>query len=655
MRKPIPIAIFVDRYAPGGTQRQMIELLTRLDRRRFRVHPVCFHPDGLWFKRVANLGDPVALFPIHGFRRLGTARQLLAFASWCRTNQIELLQTCELYSNIFGLAGGTLASVPLRIASRRGFVEPPGLQRLQRASYSQAQYVVANSNAAADQLRAEEIPEEKIVVIPNGIDLNSFPPRDYSRPPRCIAMVACLREEKRIDVLMSAIPAVLTRYPDARLLICGDGPCRGALVAQARELKILDKVQFLGHRDDVANVLAEADLFVLPSRTEAFPNSVMEAMAAGLPVVASDVGGIPELVEDTQTGHLVPPGDSTALAQSLIGLIERPERIEELGRAARRRVEQTYSFGRMVSQFETLYETQLDARRCATQWGGSGTKRLIKATLMNAYLASGYPTLRNQLLTRLGRTWLTVLTYHQVKSPADDCSSVSPEEFRRQMQFLQSQYTVLPLSQAVDLANPGIDARVVAITFDDGYLDNATIAAPILRALGLPATFFVATDMVGRSQPFPHDVIQHRHNEKHMSWDDLRSLVAQGFEIGSHTCRHADLGAVSLADARRELRASRERLEQELGIAVRHFAFPYGRRRNMRPDIVAAARAEYDVCCSAYGGHNTVPVNRGNVRRVVISTGVSFLGFRAILEGWPILRTNNPYRASEQPTEQPAV
>src|SRR5688572_13976278 len=303
MLKPIPIAIFVDRYAPGGTQRQMIELLTRLDRKRFRVHPVCFHREGLWFKQVADLGDPVAVFPIHGFRRPQTARQLLAFAWWCRTHQIEILHTCELYSNIFGLPGGTLASVPLRIGSRRGFVEPPALQRLQRASYSKAQFVVANSLAAAERLRIEQIPEDKIVVIPNGIDLSRFPLRTYSRRPTRVAMVACLREEKRIDVLISAVPQILARHPETEFLISGDGVCRDSLVAQARELGILDNVQFLGHREDVPTVLADADIFVLPSRSEAFPNSVMEAMAAGLPVVASGVGGIPELVDDGRTGQ----------------------------------------------------------------------------------------------------------------------------------------------------------------------------------------------------------------------------------------------------------------------------------------------------------------------------------------------------------------
>ena len=82
MPTPIPIAIFVDRYAPGGTQRQMLELIARLDRRRFRVHPVCFHPEGVCFERLASLGEPVALFPIHGFRQPRTLSQLRAFAAW---------------------------------------------------------------------------------------------------------------------------------------------------------------------------------------------------------------------------------------------------------------------------------------------------------------------------------------------------------------------------------------------------------------------------------------------------------------------------------------------------------------------------------------------------------------------------------------------
>jgi peptidoglycan/xylan/chitin deacetylase (PgdA/CDA1 family) len=500
------------------------------------------------------------------------------------------------------------------------------------------------------------VEDGKILVIPNGIDADAFTPHRYSNAPRRIAMIACLREEKRIDVLVRAVPRILERYPDAEFTLAGDGTCRTELTNLVEQLGVSDRVRFLGHRDDVPALLDEADIFVLPSRSEAFPNSVMEAMAAGVPVVASNVGGIPELVRDGTTGRLVPPGDVDALASALLTLLGNPRQVEEFGRAGRRIIEQTYSFHRMVDQFQMLYDHELTSRTADVPVRGSRAKQVVKRTLMRSYLMSGLPPARDAVLARFGRGRLTVLNYHQVNDRADDFSTVSTAAFRQQMQFLKDHYRVVPLPEAIEaLSTPGHSERLVSITFDDGYADNAKVAAPILRSLGLPATFFVSTDLIGSTQPFPHDIVQGRPPQEHMTWDDLRELVAQGFLIGSHSCTHADMGAVTLDEAECELSESRRRLEAELGIPVRYFAFPYGHRHNMRPDTLAAALRHYDVCCSAYGGHNTAPITRRNVRRVVISTGVTFLAFRAILEGWPILRRENPYRAPAAAERHEAV
>lgn len=356
------IAIFVDCFAPGGTQRQTIAVLERLDRRQFRVYPVCFHESGAWFDRVTGFEEPVAVFPIYGFRRTATARQLFAFARWCREKGIAVLHTWDVYSNIFGLPGGALASVPVRIGSRRGLVESPGLQRVQRYAYTAAHRVVANSHAVAARLRVEGVSPAKVDVIHNGIDLASFVPCRYSPRPRRIVSVACLREEKRIDLLIASAPTILARYPDAEFWIAGDGSCRQELVTLARDLGVSSHVRFLGHREDVPALLSQADIFVLPSRSEAFPNAVTEAMAAGLPVVATAVGGIPELVTDGQTGRLVPSGDAAALARALLDLLDDPARAAEFGRAGRRRIEQTYSFDRMVDALTTLYLGELAVR-----------------------------------------------------------------------------------------------------------------------------------------------------------------------------------------------------------------------------------------------------------------------------------------------------
>jgi glycosyltransferase involved in cell wall biosynthesis/peptidoglycan/xylan/chitin deacetylase (PgdA/CDA1 family) len=648
MMPTIPIAIFVDRYIAGGTQQQMIELLKRIDRTRFRVHPVCFHDDGPWTSRVSELGDPIARFPIHGFGRAATARQLAAFSRWCRDNRIAVMHTWDLYSNIFGLAGAAMARVPVRIGSRRGLGGPAGPRRLQRAAYRAATRMVANSQAAAAQLRAEGVPDTKIVVIPNGIDLSRFAQHTYAPHPKRIAMVACLREEKRIDVLIAAAPRILERHPDAEFVIVGDGRCRAELEALARSTGVFERFQFLGHRDDVPVVLADADVFVLPSESEASPNVIIEAMAAGLPVVASRVGGIPELVGEGFTGRLVPAADRHALADALLDLLDHPERAAAFGRAARRRIEEAYSFDRMVAQFEELYESQLHASPAPrplpaqSRSARGGAKARVKNALMTGYLGSPWPALRDQMNAWSGRGRLTVLTYHQVQDPADDGSSVGRAAFREQMEFVKANYRVVRLADGVKmLQSGGASEKLVAITFDDGYLDNATAAAPILKALDLPATFFVSTDMIGGDRPFPHDVRRGRVPQQHMSWDDVRALAVQGFDIGSHTCSHADLGAVSLVEAERELGESRNRIEAELQRPVPLFSFPYGHPRNMRPDTIAAARRHYDVCCSAYGGHNLTPVDAGEVRRIVISSGVTFLAFRALIEGWPMLRIEN--------------
>jgi hypothetical protein len=133
------------------------------------------------------------------------------------------------------------------------------------------------------------------------------------------------------------------RWPDVEFQIVGDGPCRDQLMAQARDAGVLSHIEFIGHRDDVPAILAGADLFVLPSESEASPTAIFDAMAAGLPVVASRVGGIPELVADGVTGLLVPPADPDALAAAVLDLLDQPGRAMAFGKAAWERIEQQYA------------------------------------------------------------------------------------------------------------------------------------------------------------------------------------------------------------------------------------------------------------------------------------------------------------------------
>lgn len=362
VERPYPIVLVLTSFDIGGTERQMVELVRRLDAHHFQVHVACFHKRGSLLSRMPP-SIPIETFPLHGFRRPSAFRQLRAFARWCRRVDARLVHTCDLYANVFGLTGAALARVPARLGSRREVVtgdKSRGQLRLQALTYRAAHLVVANSRAASAQLQREGVAPQKLRLIPNGVDLRPSAVRGDRASLRRIVTVANLRAEKGHDVLIDAAPAILARQPDAELWIAGDGPMRDTLVRRAEARGVADRMRFLGQCDNVPAVLDGSDLFVLPSRSEAFPNAVIEAMAAGLPVVASRVGGIPELITSGVNGVLVPPGDAAALAGAVLDLMDRPSVANGLGVAARAHVAQTYSFDRMVASFETLYRTAIE-------------------------------------------------------------------------------------------------------------------------------------------------------------------------------------------------------------------------------------------------------------------------------------------------------
>ncbi len=342
----------------------MTELIQRLDRARFNVRVACFHREGSWLPRVEACA-PVTEFPIAGFTRPATLARAAAFARWCRTNRIDVVQACDFYANTFALPAAAAVGVPVRVGSRRELAPDKTAAQigLQRQAYRFAHAIVANSIAAAGRLQHEGIPTRRIRVISNGIQCDRFASARTARPISTILTVANLRKEKAHEVLFDAIARLAPRHPSLRLRVAGDGPRAAELRALAASLGIADRVAFLGHREDIDALLHEADAFVLPSRSEAFPNSVVEAMAAGLPVVAAGVGGLLELIDSARNGVLVPADDSVAMAAALDALIADPARATLIGDTARDTIAHRYSFDRMVQAFEDLYRSFLPRAR----------------------------------------------------------------------------------------------------------------------------------------------------------------------------------------------------------------------------------------------------------------------------------------------------
>ncbi len=231
--------------------------------------------------------------------------------------------------------------------------------------------VIAVSGPIHRELLDVGVPPHKLARIANGIDTTPFRaadeiPRDKARArlglPRqalIVGMVSSLTMEKGHRYALQALARLASELPSLYLAVVGDGPERAALQAMAEALELRDRISFCGRHADIPAVLRTFDLFLLPSLSEGLPIALLEAMASALPVVASAVGDVPEVVEDGVSGSLVPAGDADALTEALRRLLTQPERLPAMGAAARRRVETHYSAREMARQYCQLYERLL--------------------------------------------------------------------------------------------------------------------------------------------------------------------------------------------------------------------------------------------------------------------------------------------------------
>jgi peptidoglycan/xylan/chitin deacetylase (PgdA/CDA1 family) len=228
-----------------------------------------------------------------------------------------------------------------------------------------------------------------------------------------------------------------------------------------------------------------------------------------------------------------------------------------------------------------------------------------------------------------------VVLFHRIDDRyASDAISCSVEKFERFCAFFRRYFTVVPLGTLVDMVRRGEDVGGhLVVTFDDGYLDNHAVAAPLLKERQLPACFFIATDFI-ESDRVPWWDREAGISSEWMSWNQVRDLAAQGFELGAHTCNHVDLGVVNGAEAHREITESGARLGAEVGVDVGLFSYPYGRRHQITEanrDLVR--EAGYACCMSAYGGKVTSDSNPYDLRRIPISqwyTSEYQFGFEAL-------------------------
>ena len=361
------ILIFTNSFRIGGSEGQALQLIQHLDRSRFDVHIACFDREGPLLERLPPDIEEVASFPLTGFANCNAVRQAAAFIAFLRKAKIQIVQTFDLYTNVFGLPLARLAGVPVTVGSRRdhGVRRTAWQARAEQWSFRLAMQVVANADAIKSRLVQEQVlGADRISVIRNGLDLSHFPISPRSRQSSAkdesrsviFAVVANMRAEKGHLLFLRAAQQVASACPEARFVLIGDGAMRQKIQESIELLGLREKVKLVGAITNVPDALQEIDVVVSPSDTEGLPNAVLEGMAASKAVVATDAGGTRELVLEGVTGYLVPTGNAELLASRMIVLCRAPTTRENMGAMARQQVEQWHASEHVAGRFELLYD-----------------------------------------------------------------------------------------------------------------------------------------------------------------------------------------------------------------------------------------------------------------------------------------------------------
>jgi glycosyltransferase involved in cell wall biosynthesis len=389
----------------GGLERVVVNLIHGLLDSPYRCLVVCLEQEGELAAEIKSLGIPLFNMSKNPGWDWNCICQL---AKLLRNQNVQIVHTHNMPSHFHGGIAALFAGVPVRIHTKHGRDYPEIKKRVllnRSLSWFTDVIVPVSDNARDVALQIEKVNPKKVKRIWNGVDTQLYRPHetldtspwtlDFEKSPKTmvygpkfplvIGTVARLSPEKDQKTMLQAFKLILEQatyirpqtlplppfstssapsvvkcsFPLPRLVIVGDGPCRSELEACARELDISGQVDFLGMRSDISTQLSTFDLFTLSSTTEGISMTVLEAMACGLPIVATNVGGNREIIQPPQCGLVVPVANPRALADACLDLLRDPSRRETMGRAARARCVEHFSLRRMVEQYTALYEQLL--------------------------------------------------------------------------------------------------------------------------------------------------------------------------------------------------------------------------------------------------------------------------------------------------------
>lgn len=360
-----------DLGAGGGAEELRLTILKYIDRNKYDIRLCCLMEKGEIGEEIERVGLPVDL--VKTSQRLFNFLSFFRILAYLKKHRFDVVQTCRSIPNLYGRLAAIAAKVPYIISEEHSYYERynPSLGYLfkvvNRILARRTYRIITCSDAVRQAIIKEEgIEENKSLTIHNAIDINKFALDDSKEEARLqlglgrtvpvIGFVSSLVERKGHIYLLRAMRSILSWHPDAKLIIAGQGPLKRELESFAERQGLGNCVYFLGLRRDVPLILRAMDIFVSPAIKEAFGINLIEAMYSGLPCIATNVGGIPEVVKDGQTGMLVPPANPEALAKTIKELLDKPDLAERFGAAGKKRVLDNFTADKYIEKLENLYD-----------------------------------------------------------------------------------------------------------------------------------------------------------------------------------------------------------------------------------------------------------------------------------------------------------
>ena len=361
------ILLVIGQLSVGGAERQLVYLASNLDKSKYEVLVCSFSSDVTSRNLLDESGIPLAVIPKKMSPDLIRPFQLFRLV---KNFKPDLIHSYLFVANTWSRIVGKIFGIPVIISERNAAPKKPlYMTILNRFLYGLGDLLIANSQAGADLVvRNKEFPKEKIRVVYNGLPIDKYTVNydeknkseiksHFGIPDdaKVIGVIGRLHYQKNHELLFESFKTVLEKNPNCVLLCIGDGPRHEDLLGLAKSLEIDDKVIFAGERKDVQDFLSIMDVMVLPSRWEGLPNVILEGMATKCPVVATDVGGVGELIQEGKTGFLINSGDKKSLTQRIIYVLNNKSEFNKIIDDAYLKVIKNYSIKRMVSNTEMIY------------------------------------------------------------------------------------------------------------------------------------------------------------------------------------------------------------------------------------------------------------------------------------------------------------